>query len=198
MEHQNVSKIIHQRTYLVFAKQTSNSKLDFVSNSWQEAHKYVEMWGEEKGSDTKLMTFLQALSAAARRFCGDAWHGLCDVAGRDWWNEALSVPRRGTFISATAAGERGLMPREELGGIRENQEMAGPASLPLLLQHGGRHSSRSHYSYLCLPPPMGCCVYSSQTRSAENPFVTMTSKNLTARAAGLKWVANKQPHILFN
>ncbi len=102
MDHQNVSKIIHQRTYLVFAKQTSNSKLDFVSNSWQEAHKYVEMWGEEKGSDTKLMTFLQALSAAARRFVvmhgmasamwqgkiGGVRHWACHAEGRS------SVPRQ--------------------------------------------------------------------------------------------------------
>ncbi len=198
MEHQNVSKIIHQRTYLVFAKQTSNSKLDFVSNSWQEAHKYVEMWGEEEGSDTKLMTFLQALSAAARRFV--VMHGMASAM----WQGKIGGVRHW----ACHAEGRSSVPRQQeswdwchersSAGIRENQEMAGPASLPLLPQHGGRHSSRSHFSYLCLPPPMGCCVYSSQTRSSENTFVTMTSKNLTARAAGLKWVANKQPHIPFN
>lgn len=43
-----------------------------------------------------------------------------------------------------AAGERGLMPREQLGGIPESQEMAGPASLPLLLQHGGIGTAPGH------------------------------------------------------
>lgn len=37
----------------------------------------MEMWGEEKGSDTKLMTFLQALSAAARRFV--VMHGMASA-----------------------------------------------------------------------------------------------------------------------
>ncbi len=94
MDHQNVSKIIHQRTYLVFAKQTSNSKLDFVSNSWQEAHKYVEMWGEEEGSDTKLMTFLRRSSQLldALWWCM-AWPLRCGRARLVEWGTERATQR---------------------------------------------------------------------------------------------------------
>lgn len=89
------------------------------------------MWEQEERERHKANDFPPGALRGCRALRGDAWHGGCDVAGQDWWSEASSVPRGGTFISATEDEKRGLMPREELGGIPENHEMAGPdTSLP--------------------------------------------------------------------
>lgn len=61
-EHQIVSKQEkHKSEYLYISFSLSRRpipSLIFVSNSSQEPHKNEEMWGEEKGSEAKLMTFL--------------------------------------------------------------------------------------------------------------------------------------------